>query len=70
MGIARRIVEPKLQFSVLYQKTLGEAFSPAGYDPAVAGFGFCYQFSFDSAHGFLSETSAGISPCLEEISNS
>jgi hypothetical protein len=67
MGIARRIVEPELQLPVLQQKALSKGFSPAGSYPAETGLGFGNQFSFDPAHGFLSETSAGFFPCLVEF---
>jgi len=67
MGIARRIVEPELQFSVLQQKALGKGFSPARNYTPETGFGLRNQFSFGPAHGFLSETSAGFFPCLVEF---
>jgi hypothetical protein len=68
VGIARCVIEPELQLSILHLKALGKGLSHAGCDPAVSGFGFLNQLSFYPAHSFLPEASAGFFPLLAEFS--
>lgn len=51
----------------MHPKALGKCLSGAGRYPSVPGFGFLNQLSFDPAHSFLPEASAGFFPLLAEF---